>query len=167
MPRTDSLAPELFGSYAETSSSTRHTLEELRRLATSDQDAARTEDWRSRVIQDWALAANAVFKFQFETDRELKRSWYELNGPYDPAVEARLIEGYRALLADSETLLGEIDALEASGRPIEGRAAYAEHVRQAREILEDEAIREKAMAMMPPPAALRALAEAHLRSIGM
>ena len=72
MPQTDGLAPELFGSYAETSSSTRHELVELRRLATSDQDAARTEDRRFRVTQDWTLAANAVFRFQFETDRELK-----------------------------------------------------------------------------------------------
>ena len=77
-----------------------------------------------------------------------------------------MIEGYRALLADSETLLGEIDALETASRSIEGGAAYAEHVRQAREILEDEAIREEALAMMPPPAALKALAEARLRSIG-
>ena len=165
MIQTDSQALEVFGSYVQTSASNRREME-LRRLAASDQEDAKAQDRRFSVTRDWTLAANALFKFNFEADRELKHSWYELGGPYDATREARLIQLYRALLDDSETLLDEIKALEASGRSIEGAVSYAEYVRLAREILEEESIRAEAMAMMPPRADLEALADAHLRSIG-
>lgn len=166
MPVPNSLALKLIESYTVASEESRIELFELRRLAFLDQQSARAQDRLYLSVQDWTLAANAVFDLSAQLSRAQKRLWYELGGPYDASREDWLMDRYRQMVADGEELFDAIASLEAKGRPIEGAEAFGENVRRARVILEDDAIRHEADRLMPPLDKLDALADAHLRSIG-
>ena len=112
------------------------------------------------------MSANALFAIQSEMDQALRSLWYQLGGPYDAAKEVSLVANYRLLVESSEELLGDIALLTARGRAVKGAEECEEHVRQAREILEDDEIRQRALDLIRSLDKLDSLADAHNRSIG-